>query len=47
MLNHSKITTTVKYAHVVDDEVAAALQARAPPVMKPEPIPPRDPRLRP
>jgi integrase len=29
MLNHSKITTIVKYAHVVDDEVAAALQARA------------------
>ena len=29
MLNHSNLTTTAKYAHVIDDEVAAALQMRA------------------
>jgi Phage integrase family len=29
MLNHSKIATTTKYSHILDDEIAAALQARA------------------
>lgn len=34
-LNHSDIKTTVKYAHVMDDEVAAALQQIASPTISP------------
>ena len=29
VLNHSNLSTTAKYAHVIDEEVAAALQAQA------------------
>jgi site-specific recombinase XerD len=28
-LNHAKITTTVKYAHVLDDELRAGMEAMA------------------